>query len=68
VEEARPFLFQHHKNVISFELECRRCLFFPVRHGGSVYVGSESIREMVKSPIVSGCLGRDFYLIFLYEN
>jgi hypothetical protein len=64
--EQRDRFVPASQNVISFELDAD-VAYFPVRHGGSVYVGSESIRDNGQKLSYQGCLGCDFLSYFLYE-
>jgi hypothetical protein len=53
-------------SVTSFEQD-ERLVYFPMRHGGSVYIGSRIIGNIDPKISYVKCLGRDYLSYFLYE-
>ena len=64
--EQRDRFVPASQNVIPFEHDAG-VAYFPIRHGGSVYVGSESIKGDGQKLSYLACLGHDFLSYFLYE-
>jgi hypothetical protein len=64
--EQRDRFVPESQNVISLERDAD-VAYLPMRHGGLVYVGSESIREGGQKLSYLACLGHDFLSYFLYE-
>ncbi|MBU2020774.1 MAG: hypothetical protein KKA29_00520 [Gammaproteobacteria bacterium] len=54
-------------NVTTFEQD-GRLAYFPVRHGGFVYVGSHILSDVESKLSYLKCLGRDYLSYFLYET
>lgn len=44
-----------------------RLAYFPVRHGGSVYIGCRDLSDAALKMTYMRCLGRDYLSYFLYE-